>query len=147
MKTKIGILLLSVLLLLSGCSGKQQGSFPLVTEITVHYENGPIHGQLHYNEDDKMQLILTYLRLLNPYGQPSEDPETADGPLFEIILTHSDGSHTTYQQKSDQYLKTGQSPWLCIPPQKAVELSLLLGYLEEDDPETLPSIVSQFFPG
>ena len=133
MKTKIGIFILSVLLLLSGCNRKEsQSSFPLVTEITVHYENGPIHGQLHYTEDDKMQLILTYLRLLKPYGQPPEDPETADGTLFQIVLTHADGSHTTYQQKGDQYLKNGQSPWLCIPPQKAVELSLLLGYLEED---------------
>ena len=148
MKTKIGILILSVFLLFSGCSGKEsQTAFPLVTEITVHYENGPIHGQLHYTEDEKMRLILTYLRLLNPYGQPPENPEAADGTLFEIVLTHADGSHTTYQQKADQYLKTGQSPWLCIPPQKAVELSLLLGYLEEDNPGTPPSIVSQFLPG
>ena len=133
MKMKLGILILSMILLLSGCRRKEsQVTFPLVTEITVRYENGFIQGELHYNEDDKMQLILTYLRLLNPYGQPPEDPETADGTLFEIILTHADGTHTIYQQKSDQYLKTGQSPWLCIQPQKAVELSVLLGYLEED---------------
>ena len=133
MKIKIGIWILSVLLLFSGCSRKEsQSSFPLVTEITVHYENGPIHGKLHYTEDNKMQLILTYLRLLKPYGQPPEDPEAADGTLFEIILTHADGGITTYQQKADKYLKTQEDPWLCIPPQKAMELSVLLGYLEED---------------
>ena len=144
MKTKIGILILSVFLLLSGCSRKEsQTSFPLVTEITVHYENGPIHGQLHYSEDDKMQLILTYLRLLNPYGQPPEDPETTDGTLFQITLTHADGGVTTYQQKADRYLKSGEEPWLCIPSQKAVELSLLLGYLEDDATATSLNIVSQ----
>ncbi|MBQ3542855.1 MAG: hypothetical protein IJA45_07015 [Oscillospiraceae bacterium] len=148
MKTKIGILILSVFLLLSGCSRKEsQTSFPLVTEITVHYENGPIHGQLHYSEDDKMQLILTYLRLLNPYGQPPEDPETTDGTLFQITLTHADGGVTTYQQKADRYLKSGEEPWLCIPSQKAVELSLLLGYLEDDATATSLNIVSQFQPG
>jgi len=148
MKTKIGILILSVFLLLSGCSRKEsQTSFPLVTEITVHYENGPIHGQLHYSEDDKMQLILTYLRLLNPYGQPPEDPETTDGTLFQITLTHADGGVTTYQQKADRYLKSGEEPWLCIPSQKAVELSLLLGYLEDDATATSLNIVSHFQPG
>ena len=148
MKTKIGILILSVFLLLSGCSRKEsQTSFPLVTEITVHYENGPIHGQLHYSEDDKMQPILTDLRLLNPYGQPPEDPETTDGTLFQITLTHADGGVTTYQQKADRYLKSGEEPWLCIPSQKAVELSLLLGYLEDDATATSLNIVSQFQPG
>lgn len=148
MKIKIGIFILSVFLLLSGCSRKEsQSSFPLVTKITVRYENGPIHGQLHYSEDDKMQLILTYLRLLNPYGQPPEDPETTDGTLFQITLTHADGGVTTYQQKADRYLKSGEEPWLCIPSQKAVELSLLLGYLEDDATATSSNIVSQFLPG
>ena len=133
MKTKIGVFILSVTLLLSGCSRKEsQASFPLVTGITVRYENGPIHGELFYNEDDKMQLILTYLRLLKPYGEPPEDPENAEGTLFEIVLTHADGGLTTYQQKADKYLKTQEEPWLCIPSQKAMELSVLLGYLEED---------------
>ena len=133
MKTKIGILILSFIFLLSGCARKEnQSSFPLVTGITVRYENGAIHGELQYNEDDKMQLILTYLRLLKPYGQPPEDPENTEGTLFEIILTHADGGITTYQQKADKYLKTEEHSWLCIPPQKAMELSVLLGYSEED---------------
>jgi len=138
MKIKFGLLILSFFLLLSGCTREDPpSSFPLVTEITVHYENGPIHGELRYTEDEKMQQILTYLRLLNPYGQPQEDPETAEGTLFQIILTHSGGGSTVYQQKADRYLKTGQDPWLCIPPQKALELSLLLGYLESDSSQNI----------
>lgn len=138
MKIKFGLLILSFFLLLSGCTREDPpSSFPLVTEITVHYENGPIHGELRYTEDEKMQQILTYLRLLNPYGQPQEDPETAEGTLFQIILTHSGGGSSVYQQKADRYLKTGQEPWLCIPPQKALELSLLLGYLESDSSQNI----------
>ncbi|MBO5891269.1 MAG: hypothetical protein J6Q30_00945 [Oscillospiraceae bacterium] len=148
MKIRIGIFILSILLLLSGCAGKDSpSSFPLVTEITVHYENGPVHGQLSYTEDEKMQLILTYLRLLKPYGQPPENPETADGPLFEILLHYSDGGSNIYQQKADRYLKSGEEPWLCIPTQKAMELSVLLGYLEEDIPITPQDIVSQITSG
>lgn len=143
MKPTIGIFILSIFLLLSGCGRKEDvSSFPLVTEITVHYENGPVNGQLSYTEDEKMQLILTYLRLLKPYGQPPENPEAADGTLFQIVLHHSDGGSTTYQQKADRYLKSGEKPWLCIPPQKAMELSTLLGYLEEDVPVTIQDIIS-----
>ena len=148
MKIKLGILILSLFLFLPGCSQeKSPSSFPLVTEITVHYENGPIHGQLHYTEDDKMQLILTYLRLLKPYGQPPENPETANGTLFQITLHHSDGGTTLYQQKADRYLKSGEKPWLCIPTPKAMELSLLLGYLEEDTPAESQDIVTQIYQG
>ncbi|MBQ3146731.1 MAG: hypothetical protein IJB91_03270 [Oscillospiraceae bacterium] len=148
MKRKLGILILSLFLFLPGCSReKRPSSFPLVTEITVHYENGPIQGQLHYTEDEKMQLILTYLRLLKPYGQPPEDPETADGTLFEISLHYADGGSSVYQQKADRYLKSGEKPWLCIPSQKAMELSTLLGYLEEDVPITPQDIVSQITTG
>ena len=121
---KIGIWILSLRFFLSGCAREESASsFPLVTEITIHYENGSIQGQLHYTDDEKMQLILTYLRLLKPYGQPPEDPATADGPLIQIHLHHSDGGITLYQQKADRYFKTDQTPWLCIPSQKAQELS------------------------
>ena len=133
MAIKIGTWILSFFFLLSGCTRKQTpASFPLVTEITVQYENGPIQGQLSYTDDEKMQLILTYLRLLKPYGQPTEDPESAEGTLFEISLHYADGGSAVYRQKADRYLKSGEEPWLCIPPQKATELSVLLGYLEED---------------
>ena len=148
MKVKLGIFILSIFLFLPGCARKQTpASFPLVTEITVQYENGPIHGQLRYNEDEKMQLILTYLRLLKPYGQPPEDPETTDGTLFQINLHYADGGSSVYQQKADRYLKSGEAPWLCISPQKAMELSTLLGYLEEDIPITPQDIVSQITSG
>ena len=143
MAIKIGTWILSFFFLLSGCTREESAaSFPLVTEISVHYENGTIQGQLSYNDDEKMQLILTYLRLLKPYGQPPEDPETAEGTLFEISLHYADGGSTVYRQKADRYLKSGEEPWLCIPPQKATELSVLLGYLEEDAPEIFQDIIS-----
>ena len=145
MKIKMLTVTLCVLML-CGCrahpSGDTQQALRLVTGITVHYENGPIRGSLQYEEDQKMQLILDYLRLINPYGQPAEDPETAGGTSFQIVLTYSDGSTKHYRQKADRYLKTDQGPWLCIPPQKALELSLLLGYLETDMPANTQNIVS-----
>ena len=143
MAIKIGTWILSFFFLLSGCTRKEvTSSFPLVTEISVHYENDTVQGQLSYTDDEKMQMILTYLRLLKPYGQPTEDPETAEGTLFEISLHYADGGFTVYRQKADRYLKSGEEPWLCISPQKATELSLLLGYLEEDIPKASQSIIS-----
>ena len=148
MVIKIGTWILSFFFLLSGCTREENVSaFPLVTEISVHYENGTVEGQLSYTDDEKMQMILTYLRLLKPYGHPPEDPEAAEGPLIEISLHYANGGSTVYRQKADRYLQTGKNPWLCIPPQKAMELSLLLGYLEEDIPETSQDIVSQITSG
>lgn len=145
MKRKL-LMIFLCMLVLSGCRARPgshaQQALRVVTGITVHYENGAIRGTLQYAEDEKMQLILNYLRLIRPYGEPEEDPEAVDGTLFQIILTHPDGSTKQYRQKADRYLQTDQGPWLCIPSQKAMELSLLLGYLETDTPVNTQNIVS-----
>lgn len=137
MKEKILILTMSLLLLLSGCTAappenQHRPLYRAVTQITVDYENGPIQATLNYTEDEKMRLILNYLRLIRPYGTPPEDPEAVDGSLFRITLTHSDGSTKVYEQKADRYLKAHGKNWQCISSQKAMELSILLGQLESD---------------
>ena len=137
MKEKILILTVSLLLLLSGCTAapsedQQKPLYKIVTQITVDYENGPIQATLYYTEDEKMRHILNYLRLIRPYGTPPEDPETVDGSLFRITLSHSDGSTKIYEQKADRYLKAHGKNWQCISSQKALELSILLGQLESD---------------
>ena len=78
--------------------------------------------------------LLLYIaqQLIRPYGTPPEDPETVDGSLFRITLSHSDGSTKIYEQKADRYLKAHGKNWQCISSQKALELSILLGQLESD---------------
>ena len=79
-----------------------------------------------------MQKILDYLRLINPYGTPDEDPETAVGSDFHIVLSYSDGYQKFYRQKSDRYLQNTDGRWQKIDPTKAEELARLVGQLESD---------------
>lgn len=134
--TFIFSLLLIFILPLNGCSrhssGDSNAPLRVVTKIDISYQNGPIHSRRHYNHSDKMTLVLNYLRLIDPYGSPQEDPDTAVGSLFHIQLSYSDGSTKVYQQKSDRYMRIDDGPWKTINPAKAEELSLLLGQLPSD---------------
>ena len=78
------------------------------------------------------QQILNYLRLIDPYGHPDEDPETSGGSSYHIILSYSDGCEKVYQQKSDRFLKEGSGPWKKIDPTEAEELGRLMGRMESD---------------
>ena len=139
-KNKIYALILSLFLFfilpLGGCSRHSSGdsASPLrvVTKIDISYENGPIHCRRHYHDSDKMTQVLNYLRLIDPYGTPPEDPDAATGSLFQIKLTYSDGSTKVYLQKADRYMRIDNGPWKTINPAKAEELSLLLGQLDSD---------------
>ena len=107
-------------------------NFRVVTAVTVYYDNGPINTQRHYTTDSKMQQILDYLRLINPYGAPEEDPETAVGSDFYIVLSYSDGFQKIYRQKGDRFLQGTDGLWKKIDPTKAEELSRIVGQLESD---------------
>ena len=104
----------------------------VVTAVTVYYDNGPINAQRHYTTDPKMQQILDYLRLINPYGAPDEDPETAVGSDFYIVLSYSDGFQKTYRQKGDRFLQGADGLWKKIDPTKAEELGRIVGQMESD---------------
>ncbi len=134
-----GFLFITVILLLcftTGCNRDPADSglsnFRVVTAVTVFYDNGPINAQRHYTTDGKMQQILDYLRLINPYGTPEEDPETAVGSDFHIVLSYSDGHQKTYRQKGDRFLQGADGRWQKIDPTKAEELSRIVGLLESD---------------
>ena len=123
--------------LLSGCSrlfhyDPSDPNCRVVTGIEVHFENGPIKLHRLYTASEKMQQILNYFRLIDPYGAPDEDPETAEGSSFRITLSYSDGCEKTYLQKSDRFLMTDGQPWRKIDPKRAQELSQIIGTLESD---------------
>ena len=120
----------------TGCNRPSEDSglsnFRVVTSVSVYYDNGPISTQRHYTTDSKMQQILDYLRLINPYGAPEEDPETATGSDFYIVLSYSDGYQKFYRQKGDRFLQNSDGDWKKIDPSKAEDLSKIVGKLESD---------------
>jgi hypothetical protein len=113
-------------------SGEQE-EFRVVIGVTLRYDNGPLHAQRVYTSENKMQRVLDYLRLIDPYGRPAVDPEFVAGSQFHIELAFSDGSRKIYRQKADRYMQIDGGDWQTINPARAEELSLLLGQMESDE--------------
>lgn len=137
-KSALFILLIgAVSLLLNGCIRRvpedDEVGFRVVVGVTVSYENGPISAQRVYTSDSKMQRVLDYLRLIDPYGTPQEDPEATQGSDYRITLYFSDGSQTDYRQKSDRYMRQSGGKWKKIDPSQADELGRIMGQLESDE--------------
>lgn len=122
-------------LLFSGCS--QGNAAPpaqcrTVTGIHVTFNNGPLYLERQYSVSSKVRAILNYLRWLDPYGMPEEDPETVSGSCFEITLQYSDGCEKRYLQKADRFLLEEGKPWRRIDPARAQTLSQILGQMPSD---------------
>ena len=122
------------LVFLMGCSDAAPApSKPsVVTGVTVSYENGSVTAQRYYTSDCKIRSVLNYLRWIDPYGVPEENPELSSGSSFHIVLSYSDGREKLYRQKSDRYFLEEGKPWQNIDPNKAISLSQMLGELESD---------------
>lgn len=118
----------------TGCkqSSTVSTAYRVVSQIHVQYQNSSLHQRWHFYSDEKMEAVLTYLRLLDPYGTPKEDPEDVAGSDIYIALVYSDGSSKIYHQRDDRYLKIGDGPWKCIDPDTALQLCALLGILTSD---------------
>ena len=123
--------------LLSGCcrtpfDGKDS-TYRVVTQVQIVYENGDMHGQRQFHREESIQVILEYLRHLDPYGRPYEDPETVQGRNYYISVIYSDGSQHLYHQRADRYLRIDGGPWKRIDSQKALYLSGLLGMMPREE--------------
>lgn len=129
------ILLPVLLLLLVGCCRtlpRKEGPYRVVTQIQVSYQNGPLAAQRRFFREEKIQTILCYLRIIDPYGNPKEDPEQTPGSDFYITVLYSNGTKQVYHQHSDRYMRIDGGPWKRIDPQKAIDLSRLLGMMPSD---------------
>ena len=127
---------LSLAVLLSGCGNRapdsSQPQCRVVTGITVTYENGTARAEKYFTASNKMRAILNYLRWIDPYGAPEEDPETVTGSSFRITLEYSDGCQKDYLQKADRFMQEDGGGWKKIDPEKALTLSQIVGEMESD---------------
>ena len=127
-------LILLVSLILTGCNRRQQAPAQcrVVTGIHVSFDDGPLHMERQYTLSSKVRAILNYLRWLDPYGLPEENPETVSGSSFRITLQYSDGCEKHYLQKADRFLLEDGKPWRRIDPARARALSEILGKMASD---------------
>ena len=135
---KIPLVVLFCLMLgigLTGCHrsrNPEPTSLRVVTEITVTYDYGSVHALRSYTHEEKMRQILNYLRQIDPYGDPAENPETADGSDYRITCHYSDGSQKCYRQKGDRYFQGADGIWRNIDPKRAMHLGFILGKMRSD---------------
>jgi hypothetical protein len=124
-------------LLFAGCSRAEIGQQApaqcrTVTGVHVTFDNGPLHTERQYTVSSKVRAILNYLRWLDPYGLPEEDPEMVTGSSFRITLQYSDGCEKNYVQKADRFFLEDGKPWRRIDPTRAQTLSEILGQMASD---------------
>ena len=138
MKHKIRIISVPLLFLLAGCCRAipeaQHTPYRVVTQIRIIYQNGNSTAERSISTPDKLQSILDYLRQIDPYGTPLENPNEVSGSKFHITVLYSDGTSRLYKQHADRYMSIDDGPWKRIDPEKASELSRLLDTMTSDPP-------------
>ena len=148
LRLKIIYAILPLLLLFSGCCPilrqHDDAAYRVVTQVRILYQHGNMETQRDFFREENIRHILEYLRYIDPYGIPREDPELAQGRNFTITLIYSDGSQHIYQQRADQYLRKDGGKWQRIDPQKALILSGLYTMMPSDRPvptEPIPPLI------
>ena len=126
-----------ILCTFSGCTGRRgeetaPTTYRVVSTIRIIYRNGSVTEERRYGEQEKMQQILNYLRWIDPYGTPAEDPMAQEGEEFLVELHYSDGTTKNYHQRCDRYLRVGEEPWKKIDPERARELQRILDILDAE---------------
>ena len=136
--------ILSVIFILSGCCPilRQHDNVPyrVVTQVHILYQNGDVKTERDFFQEENIQHILEYLRYIDPYGIPREDPEQAEGRNFIISVIYSDDSKHIYEQRADRYFRIDGGKWKRIDSQKALILSGLYAMMPSDQPETTEPI-------
>lgn len=104
----------------------------IATKIEVSCRHKDFQFQRIYTQNEKMQAVLSYIRLLKPRGKPEISPEHFDKEVFQIAVFLSDGTTHIYQQSGHQYFKAYNQPWKTISPEVAVRLYRVLAQHESD---------------
>lgn len=124
-------LLLLCIFLLTGCAGRKQESvYRVVTGVEVEYRQQDNVIYRTYRKPGSMQSILTYLRILQPFGPVN--PEGKSDSACQITLHYSQGEDSVYIQRG-QYLQKDGGDWESVDSTRASLLYPLLLLLPSDN--------------
>lgn len=125
---RLSIAILCVFLL-TGCAARRQSVYRVVTGVEVEYyqQDNTIHRT--YHRPGSMQSILTYLRILQPFGPVN--PEGDHDSACKITLHYSHGPDSVYIQQG-QYLQKDGGDWEQVDTTRASLLYPLLLLLPSD---------------
>ncbi len=102
----------------------------VVTGIEVVYTEGADTITRTYTKDRSIRSVLTYLRMLRPYGPTV--PQEAEDTACRITLHYSYGPDSLYLQRGSRYLQKKDGPWRRIDSGRAALLRPLLLLLPSD---------------
>ena len=123
-------LLLILALIFCGCKKQETPVYRVVTGVQVEYSDGTDIISRNYTRSASIQSVLTYLRILRPYGPAVPKEET--GKTCRITLRYSHGPDSVYMQQGNQYLRKNEGPWQSIDNARANLLYPLLLLLPSD---------------
>ena len=132
------ILLLCICMgIFSGCSQTTQipatkPPFRVVERVEISFQKGSISSQRSYVQVEKIQKVLDYLVLIDPYGTPEVNPEAIGNSEFQIRLIYTDGGEKLYRQREHRYMKVQNGSWKLIDPEKAKYLSQIVSQFPSD---------------
>ena len=124
------VVFLILLCVFSGCRKEQSPAVRVVTGIDVEFAHGSQTLHRTYTKPASIQSVLTYLRILKPFGPviPQSDTNT----YCRITLHYSHGADTEYLQLGTGYLQRDQGDWEQIDDARASLLYPLLYLLPSD---------------
>lgn len=126
------VILLLVITCFTGCGrGESAATYRVVTGVQVDYtrQGDTIHRE--YTKPVSMQSILTYLRILNPYGPVY--PDGSSDIMCKIVLHYSQGPDSVYIQQGQRFLQKDGGSWENIDPSRASLLYPMLLLLPSDE--------------
>lgn len=117
--------------LLTGCKAEEkEPTYRVVTGIDVEYHQKDNTILRTYNQPTSLESILTYIRILKPYG-----PVIPDGDCdstCKITLHYSSGADCVYIQRGSEFLQKDGGDWKTVDTSKASLLYPLLLLLPSD---------------
>ena len=122
--------LLVLVLFLSGCANRNQITHRVVTGVEVEYTRNGETIHRTYSTPRSIQSILTYLRILRPFGPVI--PEDGADSSCTITLQYSHGPDSVFLQYGDRYLQRDNGDWKRINTSYATLLYPLLLLLPSD---------------
>ena len=96
--------------LLTGCvQNRAQSQYRVVTGVQVEYNRNGETISRTYTKASSVQSVLTYLRILRPFGPTI--PEGEFDSTCRITLQYSHGPDSVYFQQGNRYLSRDGGDW------------------------------------
>ncbi len=119
-------------ILLQGCGKTEQPKYRAVTGVDIAFQHEDMLLTRYYTDDQKMESVLLYLRLVRPTHKPQNLPDLSGNDVYRITIYLSDGNTKQFYQAQHRYLIRPDRSWTTIDPGQASQLYKLMRHYPSD---------------